>query len=59
MRVTHHSMLHRHVVQTDLDFDEEFLQIKVTQTVEHSVADSPLRSSGLIWVSLRILLDFK
>jgi hypothetical protein len=44
-------MSHRHFVKMDLNFDEEFLQIEVTQIVQHSeasVADSPLKSSGLI-----------
>ena len=61
MRVTHHSMLHRHFAKMDLNFDEEFLEIEVTQTVQHcgdSVADLPLRSSGLIWVSYTNLVGF-
>ena len=56
MRVMHHSVSHRHVVKKDLNFDGEFLQIEITQTVQHcgdSVEDSPLRSSGLIWVSYK------
>ena len=61
MRVMHHSVSHRHVVKMDLNFDEEILQIEITQTVQHcidSVEDSPLRSSGLIWVSFTNLVGF-
>ena len=52
-------MLHRHFVKMDLNFDEEFLQMKVTKTVQHhrdSVAP-PLRSSGLIGVSLHMIFN--
>ena len=61
MHVTHRSMLHRHVGKMDLNFDEEFLKIEVTPTAQHcgdSVVNSPLRSSGLIWVSFTNMVGF-